>query len=83
MRDDTGEDCVIGAAFSGLYHTENPKNYYLHTSPSLTSLEKLKKNDLIWISVGRRDFNSALITTQLMSAQLHIKMVAGIEEMEA
>ena len=76
MRDDSGEDCVIGAAFSGLYHKEKPENYYLHTSPSLTTLEKLKKNTLIWVSVGRRDFNSALVTDAFTSAQFHVKMVA-------
>ena len=42
----------------------------------ISTLEKLKKNDEIWISVGRKKRGSALSVSFGQPAVLNIKMVA-------
>ena len=49
-------DCVLGAGFTSLTFDaksskgkNSPKDFTLSTSPMLATLEKLKKNDEIWI----------------------------------
>lgn len=81
MKDaQTGEDCVLGAAFSGLYTDDEQIDkadvLSLTTSTSLTALERLKKGDEIWVSIGRAEIGSAMIVRDEQPAVLTIKLVA-------
>ena len=76
-------DCVLGAGFSSLTFdaksskgNNSPKDFTLSTSPMLATLEKLKKNDEIWISVGRKKRGSSLAISMGQPAILNVKMLA-------
>ena len=66
---------MIGAGFTGLY--QNPKEVILvQTYPSLTTIEKLQKNDQIWISIGRKNADSSMSTNLQIPALFSVKMIA-------
>ena len=76
-------DCVLGAGFTSLTFdaksskgNKSPKDFTLSTSPMLATLEKLKKNDEIWISVGRKKRGSSLAISMGQPAILNVKMLA-------
>ena len=76
-------DCVLGAGFTSLTFdakpskgNNSPKDFTLSTSPMLATLEKLKKNDEIWISVGRKKRGSSLAISMGQPAILNVKMLA-------
>ena len=68
---------VIGAGFSGVYHKENPSGMIVQTSPSVSTLEKLNKDDKIWISIGRKSLGSALIAHADSPALFNVKFIAS------
>jgi len=72
------QESVVGAGFTGLYHNlgeESVEGLVLQTHPTITTIEKLKKNDQIWVSVGRNQAESMLKTSQKNPALLTIKML--------
>ena len=74
-------DCVLGAGFTSLSFDRtlpngSSKDFTLTTSPTIATLEKLKKNDEIWISIGRKKRGSSLAVSLKQPAILNIKMLA-------
>lgn len=84
MKDvENGQDCILGTAFSGLYvdgiQFEKEDILALTASTSLTSLERLKQGDEIWISIGKKELGSAMIIQENQPAVFNIKLVAADE----
>ena len=72
------QESVVGAGFTGLYHNlgkDSVGGLVLQTHPTITTIEKLNKNDQIWVSVGRNRAESTLRTSQKNPALLTIKMI--------
>ena len=75
-------DCVLGAGFSGLYFKEESQEISLKTTQTISTFEKLKKDDQVWVSIGRRKLGSALNVDTKQPAVFSIKLVAEQELFE-
>ena len=76
MKNTKGEDCILASAFAGMEFKKGQNSVEnLTTSPNILTLEKLEKDQEIWVSVGRRKYESGLSVDILQPANFNVKLI--------
>ncbi len=68
---------VFGAGFSAIYYDKSKTSLDLMmTSPTMASIEKLKKGDEIFVVVGRKQRGSDIVPSTLRTIHFSVEMLA-------